>query len=62
MTRKEPKKARVGLYTMGLKAYWKQFPGLEQRLADYGRFIEQKLAALGAEVWNFGLVDCETAG
>ena len=26
------KKARVGIYSAGLKAYWDQFPGLENRL------------------------------
>ncbi|MCD8196749.1 MAG: L-fucose/L-arabinose isomerase family protein [Lachnospiraceae bacterium] len=46
---------------MGLKAYWAQFPGLEQRLKDYGKFIAGKLEA-DAEVYNFGLVDCERAG
>ena len=62
MTRKEVKKARIGLYSAGLRAYWKQFPGLEERLIGYGRFIEEQLRLAGAEVWNYGLVDCETAG
>lgn len=58
---KPAKKARIGLYTIGLHAYWDQFPGLQERLIAYGRFIEQKLAAWG-EVFNFGLVDTESAG
>lgn len=58
---KPVKKARIGLYTIGLHAYWDQFPGLRERLIAYGRFIEQKLSAWG-EVYNFGLVDTEGAG
>jgi L-arabinose isomerase len=54
-------KPRIGLYTIGLRAYWDQFPGLRERLVDYGQFIEQRLAAWG-EVHNFGLVDTETSG
>jgi hypothetical protein len=26
------KKARIGLYSVGLKAYWNQFEGLKERL------------------------------
>jgi L-arabinose isomerase len=58
---KPPKRARIGLYSAGLHAYWDQFPGLRDRLTDYGRFIEQRLSAWG-EVHNFGLVDTEGSG
>ncbi len=59
---KAVRKARIGIYTMGLKAYWDQFSFLRDRLTGYGRFIEKKIAAMGAEVFNYGLVDCEEAG
>lgn len=52
------KKARIGLYSAGLKAYWPQFEGLHERLLGYNRFIAQSLAPWG-EVFNFGLVDDE---
>jgi L-arabinose isomerase len=52
---------RIGLYSTGLAAYWEQFPGLRERLIDYGRFIERRLSAWG-EVYNFGLVDTEARG
>jgi L-arabinose isomerase len=52
------KKGRVGLYTIGLQAYWDQFPGLKERLIEYGNFIEKKMSKDG-EVFNFGLVDTE---
>lgn len=60
---RERRKARVGLYTTGLRAYWPQFTGLRERLEGYGRFIERRIAALGdVEVYNFGLVDCSEKG
>lgn len=55
------KKPRIGLYTAGLKAYWDQFPGMYERLKSYGKFIESKLAQWG-EVFNYGIVDDESAG
>lgn len=57
---KPTKKARVGLYTIGLQAYWGQFLGLKERLREYGKFIEDKMSQHG-EVFNFGLVDSEAA-
>ena len=54
-------KARIGLYSAGLRAYWEQFEGLRDRLLGYNAFIAERLAAWG-EVFNFGLVDTETAG
>ena len=58
---KPAKKPRIGLYSVGLRAYWDQFPGLRERLIAYGRFIEQRLSAWG-DVANFGLVDTEGTG
>jgi L-arabinose isomerase len=55
------KKARIGLYTIGLRAYWSQFAGLKERLEEYGNFIEKQLAK-DAEVFNFGLVDSVDKG
>jgi L-arabinose isomerase len=58
---KPVKKARIGLYSIGLQAYWSQFPGLRERLVDYGRFLEQGMSEYG-EVFNYGLVDTEGEG
>ena len=44
---KPAKKARIGLYSIGLRAYWEQFPGLKERLIAYGHFIEQRMLAWG---------------
>ena len=38
MKLKETKKAKIGIYTMGLKAYWAQFAGLHERMMEYGNF------------------------
>ncbi|MDF2613165.1 MAG: L-fucose isomerase 2 domain protein [Clostridia bacterium] len=55
------KKARIGLYSGGLKAYWSQFEGMKERLIEYGKFIEENLSKFGV-VYNYGLVDDEVAG
>lgn len=55
------KKARIGLYSAGLKAYWEQFPGLEDRLKAYGKSIENRLEE-NVEVFNYGLIDDEFEG
>ncbi len=50
-------KAKIGVYSVGLKTYWGQFEGLETRLKGYNRFIGEKIESFGAEVYNFGMVD-----
>ncbi|MFR8032636.1 MAG: arabinose isomerase [Lachnospiraceae bacterium] len=62
MKRKETKKPKIGLYTMGLHHYWAQFEGLRERLLEYGEFIRRKITEMDAEVFYFGLVDSETRG
>lgn len=58
---KETPKAKVGIYTVGLKAYWPQFPGLRERIIEYVNFIAKKLEPF-AEIYNYGLVDCSDEG
>jgi len=48
---------KVGLFSIGLAAYWPQFPTLHHRLAGYGEFVGSKLESLGVEVVNIGMVD-----
>jgi L-arabinose isomerase len=50
-------KLKIGLFSIGLDAYWSQFPGLEARLKGYGESIAGKIESYGAEVVNIGLVD-----
>jgi L-arabinose isomerase len=48
---------RIGLFGVGLAAYWDQFEGLEARLKSYVARVAERMAAPGREVVNFGLVD-----
>jgi L-arabinose isomerase len=48
---------RVGLFGIGLEAYWSQFPGLEKRLRGYVGEVAKRLGANGRAVIDFGLVD-----
>jgi L-arabinose isomerase len=52
---------RVGIFGIGLAAYWPQFEGLRERLEGYHRGIETRHEALGAEVVSAGLVDTAQA-
>ncbi len=48
---------RIGLFSIGLDAYWPQFPGLEQRLRGYSTRLAARIEQLGAEVVNLGMID-----
>ena len=48
---------KVGLFGIGLQAYWDQFEGLETRLQGYVTTVENKLSGFGAEIINLGLID-----
>jgi hypothetical protein len=48
---------RLGLFGVGLDAYWSQFRGLKARLEGYVAQAAQKLARPGVEIVNLGLVD-----
>jgi L-arabinose isomerase len=47
----------VGLFGIGLAAYWSQFDGLETRLLGYLQEVEERLQRPHAQVINLGLVD-----
>lgn len=50
-------RAKVGIFGIGLAAYWPQFKGLKERLESYQKQIEKKLESFGAEVISVGLID-----
>ncbi|MHA6483251.1 hypothetical protein ACX1C1_15305 [Paenibacillus sp. strain BS8-2] len=54
-------KARIGLYCIGLQAYWEQFAGLKERLEGYGGYLRDRLSE-ECEVFYYGLVDTEYEG
>lgn len=58
---REVKRARIGIYSAGLRTYWDQFQGLRECLLGYNEFIAERLSEYG-EVFNFGLVDSEEKG
>lgn len=48
---------KIGLFGIGLDAYWPQFEGLRERLEGYLKVVEQKLSSIHPAVINAGLVD-----
>lgn len=48
---------RVGLFGIGLDAYWSQFPGLHARLTGFTESVAQKLEGPRVRVINLGLID-----
>lgn len=48
---------KIGLFGIGLDAYWEQFEGLEDRLEGYLAIVEQKLSAIHPGIVNLGLID-----
>ena len=48
---------RIGLFGIGLDAYWPQFIGLKERLEGYLGRVAERLGRPGVEVVNVGLVD-----
>lgn len=50
-------KLKIGLFGIGLEAYWAQFKGLERRLRQSVERVGSKLARPGVEIVNLGLVD-----
>ena len=48
---------RVGLFSIGLEAYWPQFEGLRDRLTAFNRRIAEKIEGCDVSVENLGLID-----
>ncbi len=48
---------RIGLFGIGLDAYWPQFDGLHARLLGYLDVVAERLRRPGVEIVNAGLVD-----
>jgi len=49
--------ARVGVFAIGLEAYWDQFDGLKSRLEGYQAEVESRLSSCDVEIVSAGLVD-----
>ena len=61
MSGKTNSRAKIGLFGIGLAAYWPQFEGLKERLEGYQQEVERRLRVTGAEVISAGLVDTAPA-
>ena len=61
VARRSAPRARIGVFGIGLAAYWPQFAGLKERIEGYQRRVEERVAELGGEVVSAGLVDTEQA-
>jgi len=48
---------KIGLFGIGLDAYWPQFEGLKERLEGYLHLVEKNLSAIHPFIVNAGLVD-----
>src|SRR5438874_1996722 len=48
---------KIGLFAIGLEAYWQQFNGLKERLEGYLSKVNQKLTEMYSGVVNIGLID-----
>lgn len=57
MERKQPRRAKIGVFGIGLAAYWPQFEGLKDQLDGYLAHVERTIAGFGCDVALAGLVD-----
>jgi len=48
---------KIGLFGIGLEAYWKQFDGLKERLEEYLSEVRKKLCDIYEGIVNPGLID-----
>jgi L-arabinose isomerase len=57
MENSQAKRAKIGVFGIGLAAYWSQFEGLKETLEGYQRTVEERIRGMGSEVISAGLVD-----
>ncbi len=48
---------KIGLFGIGLDAYWEQFEGLKEKLESYVEVVSGKIKNYEVEVINLGLID-----
>ncbi len=48
---------KIGLFGIGLDAYWDQFEGLKEKLESYLEIVSDKIKTYQVEVVNLGLID-----
>ncbi len=50
-------KLKIGLFGIGLEAYWAQFTGLKEKLESYVQIVHDRFSDYGEEVIDLGLID-----
>ncbi|MBR4675684.1 MAG: L-fucose/L-arabinose isomerase family protein [Victivallales bacterium] len=55
--RRKPLTANVGVMSVGLDTYWKQFPGLLEKLTEKTKRLKTLLAQYSVSVIDFGMID-----
>ena len=50
-------KLKIGLFGIGLEAYWEQFDGLKETLESYLNVVYERLGSNNHEIINLGLID-----
>ena len=50
-------KLKIGLFGIGLEAYWAQFTGLKDKLDSYLKIVHERFSEYGEEVIDLGLID-----
>ncbi len=53
--------ASIGVFGIGLAAYWPQFPALKTRLEGYQRIVEDRVRGFACDIVSAGLVDTPEA-
>lgn len=48
---------RIGIFGIGLEAYWPQFDGFKTKLESYVGIVAERLKRDGVEIVNLGLID-----
>lgn len=62
LSRRENLPAKVGLFSIGLEAYWAQFPGLKEQLLAHNNALQKQMESFGCEVFSCGVIDNAKAG
>jgi len=57
--RNNPTALNIGMFSIGLRAYWSQMPGIREEILEYAGWIEEKLCEQG-NVINGGMIDSVT--
>ena len=48
---------KVGLFGIGLEAYWEQFDGLKEKLESYIKIVSDKIKKYEVTIVDIGLID-----